>query len=72
MNTKVGEVVKKAVQEAFPKNILYKCHISSFKVDGWKPEAREGHTLVIYKDEAVLIGGHCSNPFSTIDIFSFA
>lgn len=70
-NAKVGEVVKKSVQEAFPKNIVYNAHISCLKIEGWKPESREGHTLIIYKDEAVLIGGHCSHPFGAICIFSF-
>lgn len=30
-NTKVGEVVKKAVQEVYPKNIVYSVQISQIK-----------------------------------------
>lgn len=67
----MGEVVKKSVQDVFPKNITYTARIDSIKVEGWKPESREGHSLIILKDEAILIGGHCSSPFSAISIYSF-
>jgi hypothetical protein len=70
MNKNIGEVVKKAVQEEAPKKIIYSAQIVQVKVEGWKPEAREGHSIIIYKDQAVLIGGHCSSPFGSINIFS--
>lgn len=41
------------------------------KNDGWKPESREGHTTIIYKNTAVIIGGHCSFPFSVAQVYSF-
>lgn len=71
MNTKVGEVIKKAVADTFPKNITYKLEVETLKIEGWKPESREGHSLVIYKDEAFLIGGHCSQAFGNINVYSF-
>ena len=71
MNAKVGEVIKKAVADMQPKNIVYKLQVNTLKIEGWKPESREGHTLIIFKDEAFIIGGHCSTAFSAINIYSF-
>ena len=50
MNAKVGEVIKKAVADIQPKNIVYKLQVNNLKVESWKPESREGHTLIIFKD----------------------
>jgi N-acetylneuraminic acid mutarotase len=41
------------------------------KLDGWKPESREGHTTTIYKNLAIVIGGHCSYPYSLAQVYSF-
>lgn len=35
------------------------------------PPSREGHTTIIYHNTAVVIGGHCSYPYSTAHIYSF-
>lgn len=50
MNAKVGEVIKKAVADSVPKNIIYKMEISTIKIEDWKPESREGHSIAIFKD----------------------
>ena len=71
MNAKVGEVIKKAVADSVPKNIIYKMEISTIKIEDWKPESREGHSIAIFKDEAFVVGGHCSQAFSTINTYSF-
>jgi hypothetical protein len=44
---------------------------NSYHLEGWKPESREGHTTTIYKNMAVIVGGHCSFPFSEAQVYSF-
>ena len=66
----MGEVIKKSLADYKNKNIIYTATFSSINVDGWKPESREGHTTILLKDMVVLIGGHCSYPFSKVNIYS--
>lgn len=37
MNKNIGEVIKKSVQEVYPKNIIYSIQINILKIEGWKP-----------------------------------
>lgn len=71
LNTKIGEVVKKSNTENLQKNVEYTMINCSYKLEGWKPESREGHTTTVYKNMAVVVGGHCSVPFSTAQVYNF-
>lgn len=71
LNTKIGEVVKKSAVESIAKNIEYTIINTAYKSEGWRPESREGHTCTIYKNYAIIIGGHCSFPYSIAQVYSF-
>jgi hypothetical protein len=71
LNAKIGEVIKKSNTETLHRNVEYTMITSNYKLEGWKPETREGHTTTVYKNMAVVIGGHCSYPFSTAQVYSF-
>jgi hypothetical protein len=71
LNAKIGEVVKKSAVENIAKNIEYTMINTAHRVEGWRPESREGHTTTIYRGLAVVIGGHCSFPYSNAQVFSF-
>ncbi len=71
LNTKVGEVVKKSTSETVSRNIFFQMKCTKYKLESWKPQSREGHTTIVYKNMAIIIGGHCSFPFSTMQTYSF-
>jgi len=71
LNAKIGEVIKKSAVDYITKNTEYTLTTTQHKFEGWKPESREGHTTTCYKNMAIIIGGHCSAPFSIAQIFSF-
>lgn len=71
LNAKIGEIVKKSVVESISKNVEYYLTTTQHKLQGWRPESREGHTTTCYKNSAVIIGGHCSSPFSVAQVYSF-
>ena len=70
LNAKIGEVIKKSVTQNIHKNIQYTVINTDYRHEGWKPESREGHTTTIYKNMAVIIGGHCSGPFSMAQVYN--
>lgn len=71
LNTKIGEVVKKSTVESISKNIEYTMICTAHRLEGWKPESREGHTTTIHRGLAIVIGGHCSFPYPIAQVFSF-
>lgn len=44
---------------------------TTYRLEGWKPESREGHTTTIFKNTAIIIGGHCSFPFGIGQVYCF-
>ena len=71
LNAKIGEVIKKAVVEVSAKNVEYSLTTVNLKMEGWRPESREGHTLTVYRNYGVVMGGHCSAPYSMAQVFNF-
>jgi hypothetical protein len=70
-NSKIGEVVKKSAVEHTAKNVEYTVISTNLKLEGWRPESREGHTATVYRNSVVIIGGHCSAPYQTAQVYSF-
>lgn len=71
LNTKVGEVVKKSTAEQIQTNIDYYLTSVKYRLEGWKPESREGHTTTIFKNLAIIVGGHCSSTYQNAETYAF-
>jgi hypothetical protein len=72
LNSKVGEVVKVAVNLNQQHNVSYTLETKMLSLHHSTPPTREGHTTLIYYHTAIVIGGHCSSPYATGHIYSFS
>ena len=70
MNSKIGAIIIKNLDDIQDTETRYEGNLKDIANKGWKPEPRVGHTSLLHKDYIYLIGGHCSFPFSVINVYS--
>lgn len=72
LNSKIGAVKRISFQAVSPKNVTYSLSTSIFPIHESSPPTREGHTTLIHRNTAIIIGGHCSHPLAQGHVYSLS
>ena len=72
LNSKIGEVIKTNLKAISTKKKIYSLKTMFLPLHSSTIPTREGHTTIMFKQNAIVIGGHCSYPFPSGHIYSFS
>jgi hypothetical protein len=70
LNSKIGAVVRISLHQVHTKAKIYVLLAEDLPRHLFTPPTREGHTTIIYRNSAIVIGGHCSTPFAQGHVYS--
>ena len=62
--------MKVSVKYEQQKNKVYSLTTDILPIHQSTIPTREGHTTILYRNNAIIMGGHCSGPFATGHLFS--